>query len=85
MDIGEEARVRVLDLETLIVIKGPTGQPKRPRRAAHPPADTRREEKEAAGRLKSSSLSSLFDRGAGAKRVVSEIEGEFSGQLALNG
>jgi hypothetical protein len=49
MDIGEGARVRVLDLETLIVSKGATGQRKRPRRAAGPPADARREEKQEGG------------------------------------
>ena len=42
------------------------------------------EEKEE-GRLDSRSLSSLFDRGARAKRVVPEIDGEFAGHLALNG
>jgi hypothetical protein len=43
------ARVRVADLETLIVSKGATGQRKRPRRAAGPRADARREEKEEGG------------------------------------
>ena len=45
MDIGEGARVRVLDLETLIVSKRATGQRKRPRRTAGPPADARQKKK----------------------------------------
>ena len=42
MDTGEEARVRVIDLETLIVSKRPGSE----KQTAGPPADARREEKE---------------------------------------
>ena len=74
MDIGEGARVRVLDLETLIVSKRATAAKETtPYGRSSGGRSPRR--KRRGGRLDSSSLSSLFDRGAQAKRVVLEIDG----------
>ena len=85
MDIGEGARVRVLDLETLIVSKRATGQRKRPRRMAGPPADARREEKEEGGDSTAVVFRAFSIEAPKRNGLYSRSTGEGAGHLARNG